>query len=54
VFDKAICPSKAITKLAWNPAPLQYDGADGVDVDRVELAVASEDTSVRIYSIKFS
>jgi elongator complex protein 2 len=45
-IDKLIAPSRAITRLSWRP-PIA--GADSYD--RFELAVASEDTSTRIYTI---
>ncbi|KAF4630960.1 hypothetical protein G7Y89_g7173 [Cudoniella acicularis] len=40
-------PSKAITQLAWKPVKGQTDG----EVD-MELAIASEDSSLRVYSYK--
>ncbi|KAL1980852.1 hypothetical protein VTN96DRAFT_3387 [Rasamsonia emersonii] len=50
--DKLICPSKAVTQLSWRPS------ADGTiktaHADRHEpdlLAVAGEDSSVRIYAV---
>ena len=43
--DKSISPSKAITKLSWRPV------STDVDHHKYELAVASEDTSTRIYAI---
>lgn len=46
-IDPLIAPSKTITQLAWRPVP-------AADVDgrtHFELAVASEDTSTRIYAI---
>lgn len=46
-IDKTIAPSRAITQLSWRPVPLE--GAD--DRTQLELAVASEDTSTRIYII---
>ncbi|KAJ5545368.1 hypothetical protein N7461_007672 [Penicillium sp. DV-2018c] len=44
-IDKVASPSKTITQLAWRPVST----ADAQD--RFELAVASEDTSTRIYAI---
>lgn len=42
-----LSPSKTITSLSWRPVPVEeVDGRN-----RFELAVASEDTSARIYSI---
>jgi elongator complex protein 2 len=46
-IDKLIAPSRAITRLSWRPVPI----ADADNYDRFELAVASEDTSTRIYTI---
>ena len=40
--DKAVSPSKTVTQLAWRPS---------ADRSRLELAVASEDASTRIYGI---
>ncbi|KLJ12455.1 elongator complex protein 2 [Blastomyces silverae] len=41
------CPSKAITQLAWRPV-----GAEGKEADEgYELAVASEDSSVRVFKV---
>jgi len=39
-------PSKAITQLAWKPA--QQNGKKN---DLMEIAIASEDSSLRIYSL---
>ncbi|KAK2794927.1 hypothetical protein FQN52_006806 [Onygenales sp. PD_12] len=48
VFPRLECPSKAVTQLSWRPAPgnMLAAGRDGY-----ELAVASEDSSVRIFRI---
>jgi len=46
-IDQLIAPSRAITQLSWRPVPI----ADADSYDRFELAVASEDTSTRIYGI---
>ncbi|KAJ5570337.1 Elongator complex protein 2 [Penicillium hispanicum] len=46
-IDQTIAPSRAVTQLAWRPV-------SRVDADssaQFELAVASEDTSTRIYTI---
>lgn len=43
--DKHISPSKAITQLSWRPP------GKPTDEPKLELAVASEDTSIRIYAI---
>jgi elongator complex protein 2 len=46
-IEKEASPSRLITQLSWRPVP-------AVDVDsrdQFELAVASEDTSIRIYAI---
>ena len=45
VFPKLDCPSKAITQLSWRP--LESMG----EKQKLELAVASEDSSVRIYNV---
>lgn len=42
-----LCPSLAVSRLAWRPAGLQRQGLEG----RGELAVASADSSLRILSI---
>ncbi|PYH66070.1 6PF2K-domain-containing protein [Aspergillus vadensis CBS 113365] len=42
-IDKLASPSKAITQLSWRPVP-------DADIRNFALAVASEDTSTRIYS----
>ncbi|RAQ46776.1 RNA polymerase II Elongator subunit [Aspergillus flavus] len=47
-IDKLISPSKAITQLAWRPSA-KYDTSQ--DEFSLKLAVASEDTSTRIYAI---
>ncbi|KAH8600776.1 quinon protein alcohol dehydrogenase-like superfamily [Bisporella sp. PMI_857] len=39
-------PSKAITQLAWKPSQETEQG-----IKRLELAIASEDSSLRVYSI---
>lgn len=43
-IDKTVSPSKTITQLAWRPTTR-------ADTSKFELAVASEDTSTRIYVI---
>lgn len=40
--DKTVSPSKTITQLAWRPS---------ADRSKLELAVASEDASTRVYAI---
>lgn len=54
-FDKILCPSKAITRLRWRPSiGTKLDGVsegENEDESKFELAVASEDTSMRIYAI---
>lgn len=45
--DHHISPSKGITQLSWRPVPTS-EAANGT---KFELAVASEDTSTRIYAI---
>ncbi|PGG97870.1 elongator complex protein 2 [Blastomyces parvus] len=41
------CPSKGITQLAWRPVGAEGKGAD----EGYKLAVASEDSSVRVFKI---
>ncbi|RDW83971.1 Elongator subunit ELP2 [Aspergillus mulundensis] len=48
-LDRDQSPSKTITELSWRP--LTQMGEARVDRMTFELAVASEDTSIRIYSI---
>ncbi|KAJ5675914.1 Elongator complex protein 2 [Penicillium macrosclerotiorum] len=46
-IDQSIAPSRAITQLSWRPvSPTEVENRDCF-----ELAVASEDTSTRIYAI---
>jgi elongator complex protein 2 len=46
--DRSVSPSRAITQLSWRPSHLK----DVRDTEcRFELAVASEDSSVRVYAI---
>lgn len=45
-IESAIAPSRSITQVSWRPVPL---GADNLSA--LELAVASEDNSTRIYAI---
>ncbi|KAL2816386.1 6-phosphofructo-2-kinase-domain-containing protein [Aspergillus cavernicola] len=49
-FDRDQSPSKTITELSWRPHP-QTNSEAGDDELTFELAVASEDTSIRIYSV---
>lgn len=46
-IDQRIAPSRAITQLSWRPV----SAAEAESFERFELAVASEDTSARIYTI---
>ncbi|KAJ5166493.1 Elongator complex protein 2 [Penicillium canariense] len=46
-IDPLIAPSRAITQVSWRPVPT----ANVDSRTRFELAVASEDTSTRIYAI---
>jgi elongator complex protein 2 len=51
-FDRSICPSKAITRLSWQPrfAPEETQSLQNVSpAPQCLLAVASEDCSVRIF-----
>ncbi|CAG7946211.1 unnamed protein product [Penicillium salamii] len=45
-LDKTISPSKTITQMSWRPVL-----AEAESKEQFELAVASEDTSTRIYAI---
>jgi elongator complex protein 2 len=45
--EERMCPSKAVTRLAWRPGALQQQRGD----DMSELAVASADSSLRILSV---
>ena len=47
-IDVAVCPSKAVTRLAWRPTV-----AEQADVDGCQLAVASADSSVRVMHIRW-
>jgi elongator complex protein 2 len=47
-IDEAICPSKAVTRLAWRP---QVPGS--TDACGSQLAVASADASVRVMHVKW-
>lgn len=47
-FDRHHSPSKTITELSWRPLSYLSETGEGKNL---ELAVASEDTSIRIYSI---
>lgn len=50
----SLCPMKAITQLAWRPSNSkdQTNGlSDGPHPVKEQLAVASEDSSLRIYSL---
>ncbi|KAL2003473.1 hypothetical protein VTN02DRAFT_3682 [Thermoascus thermophilus] len=52
-FDKLLCPSKAITQLRWRPSigTKADEVSEGEHESKFELAVASEDTSLRIYAV---
>ena len=41
-----LCPSAAITQLAWKPSRNKEHGKTDI-----ELAIASEDSSLRIYTL---
>lgn len=49
-IDKLISPSKAITQLSWRPV-MNASSKESRNEPKFELAVASEDTSTRIYAI---
>jgi elongator complex protein 2 len=46
-IDQRNAPSRAITQLSWRPV----SAAEAESFEQFELAVASEDTSARIYTI---
>ncbi|PKY06882.1 6PF2K-domain-containing protein [Aspergillus campestris IBT 28561] len=48
--DRAMCPSKAITELMWRPLGSRQEESTS-PMSHFELAVASEDTSMRVYNI---
>ncbi|KAJ6121868.1 hypothetical protein N7512_004333 [Penicillium capsulatum] len=45
-IERVIAPSRSITQVLWRPVP-----PEAADISAFELAVASEDTSTRIYTI---
>ncbi|EAW08613.1 Elongator subunit ELP2 [Aspergillus clavatus NRRL 1] len=47
-LDKLISPSRTITQLSWRPCSRKTEGENK---HRFELAVASEDASMRVYAI---
>jgi elongator complex protein 2 len=49
-IDVAICPSKAVTRMAWRPEEVGHGDAD---MKKSQLAVASADSSVRIMHVKW-
>lgn len=52
-----LCPSRPITQLAWRPRHGYLKAnrvADADPVEILELAVASEDTSLRLFRVGFS
>ena len=52
-----LCPSTSITQLAWRPRHKHLNGNKEADTDPVkpfELAIASEDTSLRLFTVGFS
>ena len=52
-----LCPSKAVTRLAWRPRvsdsqnPRDKGSTNGDQGRQMQLAVASSDCSVRLFSI---
>ncbi|KAI9746512.1 MAG: hypothetical protein M1818_000225 [Claussenomyces sp. TS43310] len=51
--DSSLCPSRSVTQLAWRPSNMRDTAADAKMEERdTELAVASEDCSLRIYSLR--
>lgn len=48
-IDRLISPSKAITNLSWRPCVAKKEGTETSQT--IELAVSSEDTSMRVYTI---
>ncbi|KAL1959991.1 hypothetical protein VTO42DRAFT_659 [Malbranchea cinnamomea] len=54
VFPASDCPSKSITQVSWRPSQSLRNGDISQESEgrsRFELAVASEDSSIRIYTI---
>ncbi|KAI9850116.1 MAG: hypothetical protein M1838_006050 [Thelocarpon superellum] len=55
-LDKRIGPSRSVTQVAWRPGSKSFDGVDASESDGTttshQLAVVSEDTSVRIYTVR--
>ncbi|OCL03621.1 WD40 repeat-like protein [Glonium stellatum] len=56
IIDRKLTPSKAINQLAWRPAygdkAPQEDIEHSVDRNTEQIAVASEDNSVRVYLVR--
>ncbi|KAJ9361472.1 hypothetical protein DTO027B9_633 [Paecilomyces variotii] len=50
-FDKLLSPSRSITYLSWRPNSDNMIDSEQKEGSKYELAVASEDTSLRIYAI---
>jgi elongator complex protein 2 len=49
-IDVAICPSKAVTRMAWRPEDAEHGDAD---MKGSQLAVASADSSVRVMYVRW-
>ena len=49
-------PSKLVTSVAWRPlaSQLQHDHSDQPQKNTYQLAVGSDDTSVRVYNIRLN
>ena len=55
VLDNTICPSKSITQLSWRPSNKALRNGSAPELEpsnKHELAVASEDSSLRIFSFE--
>lgn len=49
-FDNALCPSNSVTTLAWRPTHAASE-SDHIDDQDIQLAMASEDSSLRLLSV---
>lgn len=57
LMSARLCPSRSITQLAWRPQHEHLKAnkeADTNPVQPLELAIASEDTSLRLFTVGFS
>ncbi|KAF2429194.1 putative RNA polymerase II Elongator subunit [Tothia fuscella] len=52
-FDRQILPSKTINQISWRPETFGVDRVEGDRASKAyQLAVASDDTSVRLYCVR--